>query len=194
MSGSVWLNSILSGLAGGVLASIVTIIYAHRLEKKRERQARTANSLSLISALEAFAINCSDYVETVIEEIHTYFHTNDSSRLSKLPTPIFTVPSNVDFRPIDTGLASKVLTLPFLIDRSNQMAYNAFVYGTLVDATEESMKQFGIRGLAAWELASSLRSKAGLPKPQFDEDWNFLEVLRKAASPAPSEPTPAPLV
>jgi hypothetical protein len=187
-------DAVLSGLTGGVLASMITVLYSHHIEKRKESQALTANSLSLISALEAYTISCAGYIEAADNEVENFLRTNDSIGLSKLTSPTFTVPPNVDFRHIDAKIASQALVLPFLVKRSSDIAYAAFYYGSMLKAIEESTKQCGIRGLAAWELASSLRQKAGLPAPEFDSDWGFLDDLRKAAAPTPigSAPLPPP--
>lgn|SRR5690606_21227668 len=185
-------DAVLSGLAGGVLASMITVLYSHQIEKKKESQALTANSLSLISALEAYTISCARYIEAAEDEMENFLRTNDSSGLTKLTAPTFTVPPNVDFRHIDAKIASQALILPFLIKRSSDIAYAAFCYGSMLEAIEESIKQCGTRGLAAWELASSLRQKAGLPVPEFDDDWGFLDDLQKAAAPRPIESATLP--
>ncbi|MCD9473083.1 hypothetical protein [Photobacterium phosphoreum] len=185
-------DAVLSGLTGGVLASMITVLYSHHVEKKKESQALTANSLSLISALEAYTISCAEYIEAADDETENFFRTNDSSGLSKLTSPTFTVPPNVDFRHIDAKIASQALVLPFLVKRSSAIAYAAFYYGSMLESIEESIKQCGIRGLAAWELASSLSLTAGLPAPEFDDDWAFLEDLQKAAAPTPIKSAPLP--
>ena len=189
-----WMSSVLSGLAGGVLASGLSVAYAHYVERKRDRQARTANSFALISALEAFVINCAEYIESAGEALSNAYRTSDTRALGKLTPPGFAIPPDVDFKTIDTGIASNVLILPFLIKRSNDIARTTFMNISLVEATEDSVQQFGIRGLAAWKLAVCLRNKAKLPKPQYDDDWRFLEILRHASKgnevQAPPPPPP----
>ncbi|NYT67997.1 hypothetical protein [Pusillimonas noertemannii] len=178
-----WVSSILSGLAGGVLASGLTILYSYRLDKRKEHQAKTAHSFSLISALEAYAINCAGYIESAGEDIAEAYHTQDTNTLSKVRTPKFEIPANADFRTINAALASRVLTLPHLIRRSEEISFSIFVYNDAIEATYSSIKQCGIRGLSAWQLATELRCDARLPAPEFDTDWTFLAVLEKAANP-----------
>src|SRR5690554_1674886 len=100
MASPTWLYSVLSGLAGGVLASGITIVYSSFSERKRERQARTANSFSLISALEAYAINCEAYIGDADDALDRTINTGDRTSLSRLRTPKFEIPPSVDFRPI----------------------------------------------------------------------------------------------
>lgn len=183
-----WLDSILSGITGAVLASAFTILYSARVDQRKELQSKKAHSFSLISALEAYTINCADYIDTAHEQLSHTYHSQDTGALSKLTTPKFEVPNNVDFKPIDSNVASRVLTLPFLVRRSEEIALSAFIVNDIIDAIETSIRQCGIRGLTAWKLAEELRQGAGIQPPEFDPDWDFLNTLQKAAEPTPTEP------
>lgn len=173
------LDSMFSGFIGGIIAAAITAVTSFLYERKREKHDRTANSLGLIASLEAFTISCAEYCSNAENEIDESIRRNDFHNLTNLRPPKFTIPPEVDFRTIDTGIASKILALPLLIKRSNNLAYEEFFYNSPMEATEVSIQQFSIRGLAAWEMADELRKKAEIPKPQFDDDWNFLDYLRK---------------
>lgn len=85
----------------------------------------------------------------------------------------------MDFRTIEAKIASKILALPLLIKRSNNLTGEEFFYNSVMEATGISIQQFSKRGLAAWEMAADLRQKAKIPEPLFDKDWDFLDYLRK---------------
>lgn len=176
------ISSVLSGLAGGVLASIISVVYAHRIDRKREMQARRAASFSLIGALEAFVISCAEYIDVANEELDTVRRTLDARNLKARP-PKFAIPTDLDFKPIDASIASRILILPFQIKRSNEIAYETFTHGDAVDATEVSIEQFGKQGLTAWDIAVNLRVAAGFSASQYHEDWGLLNTLRTAAKP-----------
>lgn len=175
-----WTQYISTILASSVVASSVSVMYTHFSEKRRARKMRTAQSLSLLGALEGFALSCAEYVVLCSEKLADSERSQSYGHLSNLSPPSLKIPLNVDFGQIDTNIACEALALPFLIKRSNAELDEMSRYDPSPIVIERSVRKFAAHGLKAWELSCSVRTKAKIPQADYLKEWDFLTHLQEA--------------
>ncbi|WP_155634426.1 hypothetical protein [Burkholderia stagnalis] len=179
-----WGPILLTGVTAALFNQGITWLKDSRRDKAVHRREQYNTALVLAVALERFAIDCASCVGDVRNELDELSRSGLDSygALTTTAIPLLEIPPGIDWRWIRPDLASAALALSPQVEVSNGSIRFIGSVANPDDASEECVRQAGMRGLEAWCVAEKIRPAHGLPVAayQFGE-WKFLDELSSAA-------------
>lgn len=179
-----WGPILLTGVTAALFNQGITWLKDSRRDKAAHQRERYYTALVLAVALERFAIDCASCVGDVRIELDELSRSglNSYDALTTGAIPLLEIPSGIDWRWIRPDLASAALALSPQVEVSNGSIRFIGSVASPDDASEECIRQAGMRGLEAWCIAEKIRPAYGIPAAayQFGE-WEFLDDLSSAA-------------
>jgi hypothetical protein len=165
-------------LGSGVTSSVLTLIgnagLARWTDLRRAKRNRAYSALRIAVALEEFATQCAEIVESYA------MHGEPFGGPKRVPSvPAF--PPDVEWRDLDIALASKALSLENLVRVANHGLASSdrnFTEGVSEAECRDFCAEFGWK---AWDLATTMRRVHLIEPVDQQLPWNFPRLLELEA-------------
>ena len=174
-----WLDIVKLALGTGFVAAAInqgaSWIREWRKEAKATKRDATYLALRVAVTLERFALDGA----ALISDSQTYDETSGGFGNIHYTLPdLLPYPKDVDWKSIDTNLASRALSFRNELWISVRYLKGCFDLG-IDHAADECSKKAGLHGYRAWQLAADMRRRYALPDfDPLETAWDLVSLLK----------------